>query len=275
MRAMNKRLHPPQPRVARRADLFLSKGRHRQRYEGIAAFVQLQRAVHPARADRFPLVGHVNIKIRDFASRAPQSRIARPGQLNSLQQSHSPVHFEAEVGNIRRLCLFEGLDPPRINIAVKLMRRPGLPFRQHALEKKRREFALDLVDETKIQRKLRIQLPMPQNRPRFPRIVVAVMAKENDLAADFRLNPPRRLKFREKVATRKKPARLLSETDDGSGVHTAIENGRRLSPAAGNPVRGQHQLGRPREFGAHQCAMNDLLQSCSGNWRHFVELPIF
>jgi hypothetical protein len=54
---------------------------------------------------------------------------------------------------------------------------------------------------------------------RFPRVVVAVVAKEDDLAADFLLPPPRRLDFGEQEAAREKPARLLAETDDGCRTH--------------------------------------------------------
>src|ERR1039458_4721118 len=43
MRAMDHGLHPAEPRVARRADLFLAESRHRQRNVGIAAFVQRER----------------------------------------------------------------------------------------------------------------------------------------------------------------------------------------------------------------------------------------
>ena len=60
---------------------------------------------------------------------------------------------------------------------------------------------------------------MAQNGLRFSRVVVAVMAEENDFAADFLLQPPGRLDFGEQEPSREKPARLLAETDYRCRTH--------------------------------------------------------
>ena len=53
-----------------------------------------------------------------------------------------------------------------------------------------------------------------QHRGRLSGIVVAVVKKENDLAADFALKPASGDNFCEKKSFRKKAARLLTEADD-------------------------------------------------------------
>jgi hypothetical protein len=55
---------------------------------------------------------------------------------------------------------------------------------------------------------------MTQDGVCLPRIVVAVVAEENDFAANLALQPPGRLDFGKQVALRKKPARLLAKTND-------------------------------------------------------------
>src|SRR5581483_3081212 len=65
-----------------------------------------------------------------------------------------------------------------------------------------------------------VRLAVAQSCPRFARIVIGIVEKENDLAADFLLQPPRRLHFREQKSFRKEPARLLAKTDD-RGAHAA------------------------------------------------------
>ena len=58
-------------------------------------------------------------------------------------------------------------------------------------------------------------------RPRLARVVVAVVAEEDDLAADLRLQPPRGLDLGDEEAPREEAARLLAEADDGLVAHAA------------------------------------------------------
>ena len=71
----------------------------------------------------------------------------------------------------------------------------------------------------KIQRARLAGLAVAQGRLRLARIVVAVVAEIDDLAAELRLQPPRGDELRVKKPPWEKPARLLAETDDGGGAH--------------------------------------------------------
>jgi hypothetical protein len=55
---------------------------------------------------------------------------------------------------------------------------------------------------------------MTQNGFRLARVVVAVVAEENDFAANLALQPSRRLDFCKQVALQEEPARLLAKTND-------------------------------------------------------------
>jgi hypothetical protein len=60
---------------------------------------------------------------------------------------------------------------------------------------------------------------MTQGGSGFARIVVAIVAEEDNLAANFLLQSPGGLDFRDKVTSREEPARLLAEADDRFGIH--------------------------------------------------------
>ena len=68
--------------------------------------------------------------------------------------------------------------------------------------------------ESDIQGRRFVRLAMALYCARFPGIMVAVVEKENDLAANLLLQAPRRENFCDEKAFRKESARLLSETDD-------------------------------------------------------------
>ena len=87
---------------------------------------------------------------------------------------------------------------------------------------KRRKLALDFVFEGEIEGRRFVGLAMTQHGFRFARIVVAVVIKENDFAADFALQPPRGLDFGKQKAFREKPAGLLAKTNDGEVMTRAV-----------------------------------------------------
>src|SRR5262249_34908063 len=60
---------------------------------------------------------------------------------------------------------------------------------------------------------------MAQDRPGFPRIVVAVVAKEHDAPAQLSLESPRREDLGREEPAREEAARLLAERDDGLVAH--------------------------------------------------------
>jgi hypothetical protein len=79
----------------------------------------------------------------------------------------------------------------------------------------RRKFPLEPVFEGEVELRRFIGFAMTQDGLCFARVVVAVVTEENNFAADFLLQPPRCLDFCIEKASRKKSARLLSETNDG------------------------------------------------------------
>src|SRR5205814_6758080 len=100
------------------------------------------------------------------------------------------------------------------DVARQLPRGFRLPVGDQALRVQRGELFLNLVGELEIERVFAAGVTFAQHRGRLSGIVVAVVKKENDLAADFALKPASGDNFCEKKSFRKKAARLLTEADD-------------------------------------------------------------
>ena len=114
------------------------------------------------------------------------------------------------------------------DIIRQLQRRLVLPAGGNFFEMQRRKFALNSVFKSEVQLRRLVGFAVAENGPRFARIVVAVVKKENDFAADFRLQPPGRLDFGDEKPFREKPAWLLAKTNDRRVVH-------RIAARAGLP----------------------------------------
>lgn len=82
---------------------------------------------------------------------------------------------------------------------------------------------MEFVFEREVKPGRFLGLAMMQEGPGFARIMVAVVVEENDLAAEFRLEPPRRADFRHQEAAWEKAAGLLAEADDRGGAHGRIK----------------------------------------------------
>ena len=67
--------------------------------------------------------------------------------------------------------------------------------------------------------------------------MVAVVAEEDDFAAELRLQAPGRLDFGHQEPFREKPARLLAETNDWRGGHDFAGVGAVRSPGPRNVWR--------------------------------------
>ncbi len=76
---------------------------------------------------------------------------------------------------------------------------------------------LEFVFESEVDSSQLLGVTIAQDGDRFSRVVIAVVKEENDLTADLLLESSRGLDFREKKSLWKNAARLLAETDDGSG----------------------------------------------------------
>src|ERR1041384_2016390 len=109
------------------------------------------------------------------------------------------------------------LDEIRRDVVGKLPGDFRLPFRQKSLRIERRKLFLDLVREMEIERMLVAALAIAQHGRRLPRVVIAIVEKENERAADRAWEPPGCDDFREEESFWKKTARLLAEADDRRG----------------------------------------------------------
>ena len=93
---------------------------------------------------------------------------------------------------------------------------------------------------------------MAQDGLGFARVVVAVVAEEDDFAAEFRLQSPGRLDFGDQEPFREKPARLLAETDDRRGSHDLGGAGVVRLPGAqqrpGEPALNSTQAAHPMKL---------------------------
>ena len=115
------------------------------------------------------------------------------------------------------------------DVVRQLSRGFRLPFRQDSFRVKWRELLLDLVRELEIQRIFASGMAFTKDGNGLARIVIAVVKKEDDLAADFLLQPSRAGDFGVEKSFRKKSARLLAETDDrrthDRAKNRALKNG--------------------------------------------------
>ena len=122
----------------------------------------------------------------------------------------------------------------------------SLPAGGDALEEQRRELALDLVVEGEIEPDRLAGLAVAQDGLGLARIVVAVVAEEDDLAADLGLEPPGRLDLGDEEAPREKPAGLLAEADDRAAVMGWLAPPRRRAGAERGLEDQAEQPRRPR-----------------------------
>ncbi len=120
----------------------------------------------------------------------------------------------AKLGDAGSLDRFEMIDQLGFDVVRELARKLRLPFRQDPLGIQRRKLFLDLVRELEIQGVLTSGVPLAQDGDRLTAIMIAVVKKEDDLAANLLLEPARGQDLGVKKSLREKTARLLTETDD-------------------------------------------------------------
>ena len=152
------------------------------------------------------------------------------------------VHLQAEIGDVVGLDGAERLGPLGADVGADLVGGAGLPVGADALEVQRRELPLHLVVEGEVELERLARLAVAQGRAGLAEVVVAVVAEEDDLAADLRLQPPRRGDLGVEKAPREEAARLLAEADDGVVVAVAVMGSRAPPRATG---RGRARPGAP------------------------------
>src|SRR5712691_4213264 len=223
VRAVDHRLHPPEPCVPRRADLLLPEagGGRRQSDERIAALVQVEPAAARAGAHDLALVRHVHEEALDIARAAPNLRIARAHDVDAIEQAHAAVHLETEVGHRVRRGLAEEIDDGMVRVVRELRERPRMPIGRDALGVERRELALELAGDREVEMRGPTGRTMAQDGACLAWIVVAVVAEVHDAPADLRLQAPRGPDLGHEEPPREEAAGLLAERDDRLRAHPA------------------------------------------------------
>src|SRR5664280_1326725 len=87
MRAVQHRLHPAKPRVARGADLFFPKGARRKRDVCIPSLMKPQGAIEKTGPHDFTIMARLDEIFGNIACRAAQGGIARPRDSNAFEQA--------------------------------------------------------------------------------------------------------------------------------------------------------------------------------------------
>src|SRR5258705_2910466 len=223
VRAVDHRLHPPQPRVPARADLILRKGGggRRQGDERIAALVQVQRAVAGSGAHELALGPDVHEEVGHVARATPDLRIARAHDVHAVEQAHAAVHGETEVGHRLRRGLAEQVDDGSVHVVRELGQRPGVPVGGDPLGVEGGELALELADHREVQVRGLARRAMAEDRARLAWIVVAVVAEEHDAPAELGLQASSGPDLGHEEPAWEEAAGLLAERDHRLRAHPA------------------------------------------------------
>ena len=161
----------------------------------ISAFVQFQSAIDKTGADNFTFVRNIHKKIRNLASRSTKIRGTRTHDPNAIEQAHMTIHLQTEVRDVRGGRYLEDFEQTMTDVVGQLARGFILPAGGNFFEIERRKFALNIIFKGEVKLRRLIGLAMAQDGSRFARIVIAVVEEENNLTADFTLQPARGLDF--------------------------------------------------------------------------------
>src|SRR5437588_443639 len=101
VRAVDDGLHPAQTRVARRTDLRGVEGLRREFEIRIAAAMEKQFPVAPARANGFAFPSDVDEVVVDGGCTFPKLRIAGALDADAIEQTHAGIHLLAKIGGGR------------------------------------------------------------------------------------------------------------------------------------------------------------------------------
>jgi hypothetical protein len=170
-----------------------------------------------AGAHDFTFIRNIHEKFRHVTGCPAESRIARAHHADSFEQAHTAIHLQAEIGDEGGRDFLENIDQGMTDVIRQLEQRLAVPVAGNAFEVKRREFSLEPVFESEVELRRLAGLAMAEKRLGFARIMVAVVAEENNFAAHLPLQPAGRLDFRKQESSREKSARLLAETNDWRG----------------------------------------------------------
>src|SRR5262249_16418575 len=125
-------LHPNETRVPSRADLFQTEFDSGNFQEPIATFVQQQFSIAITCTNNFSFVRLINEIIGHRGGTC--SELRRAGSLHSetVRQTHSIVHLETEIRDVRRSSFLEVFHQGLWYITWKLARSFLVPFRKDA-----------------------------------------------------------------------------------------------------------------------------------------------
>ncbi len=172
-----------------------------------------------AGAHDLAFIRNIHEKFRHVTGRPADGRVARTHYPDSLKQTHAAIHLQAEIGDEGGRDFLENIDQGMTDVIRQLEQRFVLPARGNVFEVKRGKFTLDSIFEREVELGRFAGLAMAEERLGFARIMVAVVAEENNFAAHLPLQPAGRLSFRKQEPSREKSARLLAEANDRRGGH--------------------------------------------------------
>ncbi len=121
------------------------------------------------------------------------------------------IHLQTEVRGIGGGGYLENFGQTVIDVIWQLPRRFILPAVGDFFQIKRRKFALDTVSKGEVKLRRLAGLTMTQESSRFAGIVIAVVEEENNLAANFTLEPKRGLDFCNKENASEKIRRVAGQ----------------------------------------------------------------
>ena len=206
MRAVQHRLHPAQPRVARRRDLSLRDGLLGQRHVASRRLRAASTLHRSSARGRFRL--SAARRQNSQRCRTPLRRTAGSLERTTRTPSSSPMRryiSRQKSATLLASFVLKASTAVRLDVRSELARGVLAPAGRDHLQVERRELALNLVLESEIHRERLSGLAMAQRCLRFSRIVIAVVEEEHDLTADLLLQPPRGDEFGVQKLRGKKP----------------------------------------------------------------------
>src|SRR6476661_8437713 len=119
VRAVDHRLHPAQPSVASRADLFGREVHFGKCDVRIAAFVKFQHSIIVSGSNDFAFIRHIDEEIGNSARGTAETRRAGPSDTDAVQKAHSAVHFKTKISNRFRSRLSKVSGQRRIDVLIQ------------------------------------------------------------------------------------------------------------------------------------------------------------
>ena len=181
--------------------------------------MELKCTVDETGADGFGFEWNIYKELRYVARSAANLRVAGADDANAVEPTECAIHFETKIGDGDCGNVFEEINEGMADVIGELEDGFFVPAIGDLFEVLWRKFSLDPIFERKIQEGGFVGFAMTKDCLGFSRVVIAVVAEEDDLAADFGSKAAGSPDFGGEKAFRKESARLLAEANDGWWTH--------------------------------------------------------